>query len=121
LKRSKKQTVPMVLPLFLVSYIIYHSSSQSVKFGDINGDGSLSVKELEMIGSSRGAYLFILFSHILLSIGVVPLVLFAFYYALTGKIEKHKKLVRWTFPVWLYVSITGVIVYLMINPYYPWN
>lgn len=104
--------------LFLVSYILYHSSVDSVKFGDLDHDGIVSAVELEKVGSSRGVYLGILASHILLSILVVPFVLFAFYYALTEQIDRHKKLVKWTFPVWLYVSISGVIVYLLIKPYY---
>lgn len=103
---------------FLISYVLYHSSSPSVKFGDINHDFELSAEELEAVGSSRVVYLVILASHILLSIAVVPFVLFAFYYALTDQIEKHRKVVKFTFPVWLYVSITGVIVYFLIKPYY---
>ena len=104
--------------LFLISYVIYHSSVESVKFGDMNHDGSLSEMELAQLGSSRTLYLSILASHILLSILVVPFVLMAFYYALINQISKHKKIVKFTFPVWLYVSITGVIVYFMIEPYY---
>ena len=107
--------------LFLVSYVIYHASSPSVKFGDLNGDGLLSAEELAAVGSQRGIYVFVLLSHILLSIVMLPLVLFAFYFAWSNKIDRHKKLVKWTFPIWFYVSITGVVVYLMINPYYPWN
>lgn len=106
--------------LFLVSYIIYHSSAVSAKFGDTNFDGVVSAEELSLVGQIRTTYLFILFSHIALSMVVVPLVLFAFYFALTEKIEKHRKIVKWTFPIWLYVSITGVVVYLMISPYYPY-
>lgn len=106
--------------LFLVAYIIYHASVTSTKFGDLNADGVLSEVELSATGSWRGVYLFVLFSHILLSIFVVPFVLYAFYFALTGKVERHRKVVKFTFPIWLYVSITGVIVYFMISPYYPW-
>lgn len=104
--------------LFLVSYILYHSNVESVKFGDINHDGVLSEEELLKAGTSRTTYLVILASHILLSIVVVPFVLFAFYYALTGQINRHKKIVRYTYPVWMYVSITGVVVYFMIKQYY---
>ena len=104
--------------LFLVSYILYHSSQPSVKFGDINHDGILSEIELDKTGMSRVVYLIILASHILLSILVVPFVLFAFYFALTNQIPKHKRMVKYTFPVWLYVSVTGVVVYFMIKPYY---
>jgi len=103
---------------FLLSYVIYHSNVESVKFGDINSDGFVSEYEKANIGNTRTVYLSILASHILLSIGVVPFVLFAFYYALSNQIDKHRRIVKFTYPIWLYVSITGVIVYLMIKPYY---
>lgn len=90
--------------LFLVLYILYHISNQSTPFG---GEGIL-----------RPIYYFLLVSHIVLSIGVVWFVLRAVYFALSGQIVEHKRIVKWTFPLWLYVSITGVIVYLMISPYY---
>jgi putative membrane protein len=92
--------------VFLVFYVIYHSNAESTKFG---GEGAI-----------RMIYFFFLISHILLAFLVVPLVLSAIYFAVTQKIEKHKKIVKFTFPVWLYVSVTGVIVYLMISPYYPY-
>ena len=90
--------------LFLVLYILYHVSNASTPFG---GEGIL-----------RPIYYVLLVSHISLSIGVVWFVLRAVYYALSGQITEHKKIVKWTFPLWLYVSVTGVIVYLMISPYY---
>lgn len=105
--------------LFLVSYVVYHSNVESVKFGDMNGDGLVDEGELAEAGASRLIYLGILASHIILSIVVVPFVLIAFYYALSNQVDKHKRIVRYTFPVWLYVSLTGVIVYFMISPYYP--
>ena len=88
--------------IFLVSYIIYHSSVESTSYE----------------GDYEWIYFTTLFSHILLSIIVVPFVLFAFYFSLTNQLNKHKKIVKYTFPLWLYVSISGVIVYLMISPYY---
>ncbi len=90
--------------VFLVLYILYHISNPSTPFG---GQGII-----------RPIYYFLLISHILLSIGVVRLVLLAIYHALTGEIERHKKIVKWAFPIWLYVSISGVLVYLLISPYY---
>ena len=90
--------------LFLVLYILYHVSNASTSYG---GDGIL-----------KSIYYVLLISHISLSIGVVWFVLRAVYYALSGQIVAHKKIVKWTFPLWLYVSVTGVIVYLMISPYY---
>ncbi len=104
--------------LFLISYIIYHATIDSTLFGDTNGDGLVSEDELIAVGTMRSIYLIVLLSHILLSIVVVPFVLFAFYYSLTDKIEKHKRIVKFTFPIWLYVSVTGVIAYLFISPYY---
>jgi len=104
--------------VFLISYVIYHSFSESTIFGDVNGNGLLEIDEAEKIGSFRYIYLAILASHILLAIIVVPFVLFAFFYALTERFEMHKKTVRFTLPVWLFVSISGVVVYLLISPYY---
>lgn len=103
---------------FLLSYVLYHSNAVTVKYGDINHDGIIDPEELLAVGNWRLIYLVVLLSHIGFSIIVVPLVLFAFYYALTDKINQHKKLVKFTFPIWLYVSVTGVIVYFMISPYY---
>ncbi|NJN26901.1 MAG: DUF420 domain-containing protein [Cyclobacteriaceae bacterium] len=90
--------------LFLVFYVIYHGHAPATSFGGI--------------GWVRYAYFFLLISHILLAMVVVPLVLMAVYFGVFQKIEQHRKIVRYTFPVWLYVSITGVIVYIMISPYY---
>lgn len=103
---------------FLISYITYHASSPSTVFGDMDHNGILSTEERTTIGSLRGIYLFTLLSHIAFSIVVVPFVLLAFYYSLSGQLDRHKKIVKFTFPIWLYVSITGVLVYLMISPYY---
>lgn len=104
--------------LFLISYLIYHSSAPSTVYGDINGDGQLDASEQLDLGSMRTVYLVVLLSHILLAIVVVPFVLLTFYYALSNRIDKHRKIVRFTLPIWLYVSVSGVIVYLMISPYY---
>ncbi len=90
--------------LFLVMYVAYHMTSDSTPYG---GEGSI-----------RYLYFFILISHILLSIGVIPLVLITYVRALSERFDKHKKIAKITFPIWLYVAITGVIVYLMISPYY---
>ena len=90
--------------LFLVSYIVYHSTGNEAKFG---GQGFV-----------RPVYFFILITHIILAAVVLPLVLFSFYHGMKMQVAKHKKLARWSFPIWLYVTITGVIVYLMMAPYY---
>ena len=104
--------------IFLVSYIIYHSSVPGVVFGDIDSNGSLDMDERNVLGFLRLFYLFFLLTHIMFSIVVVPFVLVTFYFSLTDQIARHKKIVKFTFPIWLYVSITGVIVYFMIRPYY---
>lgn len=104
---------------FLVSYILYHYLAPETSFGDTNGDHLVSDEELKAIGGLRIVYRTILISHIILAAGVLPLILLSFYRGLQMQVEKHRKLVRWTFPIWLYVTITGVVIYLMISPYYP--
>lgn len=105
--------------LFLVSYILFHwLLPHETVFGDTNGDGILSPAESAAAGSTRTIYLVILISHIILAAGVLPLILLSFYRGLQMQVKKHKKLVRWAFPIWLYVTVTGVIVYLMVAPYY---
>jgi putative membrane protein len=104
--------------IFLVSYITYHYLAASTVFGDANHDGILELSEADAVGKLRNVYLLILISHIVLAAIVVPFVLFAFYYALRGNFNRHKKIVKFALPVWLYVSLTGVIVYWMIRPYY---
>lgn len=91
--------------LFLISYVLYHSQAEATKYG---GEGILAF-----------IYYFVLLTHIVLSAVVVPFVLFSVYYGLKNMSAKHRKLSKWTFPLWLYVSISGVIVYFMISPYYP--
>jgi putative membrane protein len=91
--------------LFLVSYVVYHLTHEEVRFG---GTGWI-----------KAVYLFILITHIGLSVFVVPLALFTLYPALLGRYRQHRRLARWTFPLWLYVSVTGVLVYVFLAPYYP--
>jgi putative membrane protein len=90
--------------LFLVMYVAYHMTADSTKFG--------------CEGAIRYVYYFLLISHILLSIAVIPLVLITYVRALAERFDRHKKIAKITFPIWLYVAVTGVIVYLMIAPYY---
>jgi len=105
--------------LFLVSYILFHYlMRKDTVYGDVNGDGLLSPDERASAGSLRTIYLVILLPHIVLAAGVLPLILLSFYRGLQMQVEKHKKLVRWAFPIWLFVTISGVVVYLMISPYY---
>lgn len=89
---------------FLVMYVAYHMTSDSTKFGDE--------------GFIKYVYYFILLTHILLSIVIIPFVLITYVRAITNSIERHKKIAKITFPLWLYVAVTGVIVYVMISPYY---
>jgi putative membrane protein len=89
---------------FLVMYVAYHMTAENTKYG---GEGVL-----------RYVYFFILLTHIVLSIAIIPLVLITYVRALASKFDKHKKIAKITFPIWLYVAVTGVIVYLMISPYY---
>ena len=90
--------------LFLVMYVAYHITNEPTSYG---GEGII-----------RYIYFFVLISHILLSICVIPFVLFTFARALTGRFQRHKDLARYTYPIWLYVAVTGVVVYIMISPYY---
>lgn len=90
--------------LFLVLYVAYHMTSDSTKFG---GEGTI-----------KTIYFVILITHILLSVAVIPFVLITYVRAITNQVELHKKIAQFTFPLWLYVAVTGVIVYVMISPYY---
>lgn len=104
--------------LFLLSYICHHLLAGETKFGDLNHDGILSADEKLGAGNLRLIYYVLLITHIPLAAVILPFILFTAYRSLTGEYEKHKKLARITWPVWIYVAVTGVIVYLMISPYY---
>jgi len=104
--------------LFLVFYIAHHLFTGETKYGDLNHDFVLSDDEKSMAGMMRYVYYFIIGTHITLAGIVMPFVLYSAYRGLTAEYIKHKKLVRYTFPIWLYVAITGVIVYFMISPFY---
>ena len=104
--------------LFLLSYIAHHLLAGDTKYGDLNHDGIVSIDEKAVAGNLRMIYYFILITHIPLAAIILPFILFTAYRALTGEYDKHKKLVRITWPVWFYVAVTGVAVYLMISPYY---
>ena len=104
--------------LFLISYICHHLLAGDTRFGDINHDGILSDEEKAGAGAIRILYYVILLTHIPLAGIILPFILFTAYRALTGEYAKHKRLARITWPIWLYVAITGPLVYLMISPYY---
>ncbi len=103
--------------LFLVSYICHHLFAGETRFGDVDGDGIVTEAE-KAAASGRGIYYFILITHIPLAGIILPFILFTAYRGLIAEWPRHKKIARVTWPVWLYVSITGVLVYIMISPYY---
>lgn len=106
--------------LFLLGYVIYHFTYEDVKFGDANYDGVLDDAERALVDGVRPVYLIILASHIVLAGVILPFILFTYIRAYTNQFARHKKMARWVYWVWLYVAITGPILYLMIEPYYPW-
>lgn len=119
--QQHQKTIQLALVLsvlFLLCYVAYHMTSDSTVYGDLDHDGALSGKELGLVGSTRFAYLLLLLSHIFLSVAVIPVVLFTYLHAWEGNYQKHKKWAKFAFPIWLYVAVTGVIVYFMIAPYY---
>ncbi len=108
----------MLSLLFLVCYVAYHLTSDPTYYGDVNHDGKLSSMETVAAGSMLLIYRIILISHIGLSMVVIPMVLYAYLYAWAGEYVTHKRIVKFAFPIWLYVAITGVVVYWMISPFY---
>ena len=101
----KLMTIAIVLSaLFLVSYVLYHFTTPETKYG---GEGV-----------SRTIYLILLATHIVMAGAILPFILFTYIRALTGQYERHKKLARWVFPFWLYVAISGPVIYFMLRPYY---
>ncbi len=123
-KRNKNLHRTMMLAafalssLFLVSYVIYHFQAPSTRFGDLNGDGIVDATEIAQAGATRIVYLVLLLTHIVTAAIIVPFVLLSIYFGLSNQVDKHRKISKWTYPLWLYVAVTGVIVYLMISPYY---
>lgn len=104
-QHKASMTVAFVLgAIFLVSYVVYHSAAESTSFG---GDGWI-----------RPVYYFLLITHIVFAAIALFPILLAYYYGYVGKLDKHRKIVKFAFPIWFYVTVTGVVVYLMISPYY---
>ena len=104
--------------LFLVGYIIYHATSGDTKYGDLNHNGKLEDDEKLLLGKDALFYYFILATHIILSIAIIPLILLTYLKGWTNNLKSHKKIAKYTFPLWLYVALTGPIIYLMIRSYY---
>jgi len=125
IKKKKKKlhqnlinTAVLLSVSFLLMYVAYHATSDSTVYGDLNHNGILEESEALNIGSTKLIYYFILISHIILSIIITPFVCFSYLKGWLGDYEGHKKLTRITFPLWMYVAVTGVLVYAMISPYY---
>jgi putative membrane protein len=118
LHKKLNLTAFVLSALFLISYVTAHYFIPDTKYGDVDHDGIMSASESAAVSGIKPVYLIILLTHIFLAIVVLPMVLLSFYYGLTDQKEKHKKLTRFSYPIWLYVTITGVVVYLMISPYY---
>lgn len=104
--------------LFLVGYVTYHLTNTTTLFGDTDHDGILSAVEAGQAGTTRWVYYFILATHIILSMAIIPMVLVTYVRGISKHFGDHKKIGKFTWPIWLYIAITGVIVYMMISPYY---
>jgi putative membrane protein len=105
--------------LFLVSYVLYHSTTPEVKFGDLDHDGKLTDLEKVAVSGQRPWYLTLLFTHIVIAGVSLPFILLTFIRAYTNQFARHKKMARWVYPFWLFVAITGPLCYLWLRPYYP--
>ena len=104
--------------LFLLSYVAYHFTSFETLFGDVNKDGIVDEAEKALAGGTRTTYLLLLISHISLAGISLPFILFTFIRGYIGRVEAHKKMARWVWPIWFYVAVSGPICYLMLRQYY---
>lgn len=118
LHKKLNLTAFLLSSLFLISYVTAHYFIPDTKFGDVDHNGILEEMELVAVSGIRPVYLVILLSHILLAVVVLPMILLSFYFALKDDRIKHKKITRFSYPIWLYVTVTGVVVYALISPYY---
>jgi putative membrane protein len=116
--RRLNLTAVALSTVFLLSYVTFHSFGVETRYGDLNHDGFVDATEKTQAGILRPVYLTLLSSHILLAAIVLPLVLLSLYRGLTNQVISHRKITRWSFPIWLYVTVSGVLVYLLISPYY---
>ena len=116
--RALNMTAMGLSALFLVSYVVYHVLAPEVKFGDADHNGVVDAAEKAAIGTTRLLYLLLLLTHIVLAASILPFILFTFIRGYLMQIPEHRRIARWTYPIWLYVAVTGVIVYLMLEPYY---
>lgn len=118
LHKKLNLTAFLLSSLFLISYVTAHYFIPDTKFGDVDHNGIIEEMELAAVSGIRPIYLVILLSHIFLAVIVLPMILLSFYYALKDDRVKHKKITRFSYPIWLYVTLTGVVVYALISPYY---
>jgi putative membrane protein len=116
--RNLMLTALVLGAIFLISYITYHASVPSTVFGDVNHDRTVSESEMAAIGNWRLVYLVLLLSHILMAIIGLPLVLTAVYHGIKDNRSAHKKIVKFTYPVWMFIAVSGIMVYFLISPYY---
>jgi putative membrane protein len=119
LHRTFMSTAFVLSACFLVLYVLYHFQGPATRYGDTDHNGLVDEAEKAAAGSIRFLYYFVLFTHIILAAIALPFILLSFYYSLSRQYEKHKKIVKYSFPIWLYVAVSGVMVYFMIRSYYP--
>lgn len=118
LHKKLNLTAFVLSALFIISYVTAHYFIPDTIFGDVDHNHVLDDTERAAVSGIRMPYLVLLLSHILLAVVVLPLVLLSFYYGLKDDRVKHRKLTRFSYPIWLYVTVTGVVVYWLISPYY---
>ena len=105
--------------MFLLSYVVYHFTNTEIRFGDVNHDGVVDAAEKAAVGGKRTVYLLLLITHVTLAGLILPFIFLTFNRAFTNQFDRHKKMARWVFPLWLYVAVTGPICYFLLMPYYP--
>ena len=105
--------------LFLISYVVYHFTSAEVRYGDLDHNGVVDAAERAAVGGMRPVYLVLLITHVTLAGVILPFILFTFNRAYTAQYARHKAMARWVFPLWLYVTVSGPLCYLMLRPFYP--
>lgn len=118
LHKKLNLTAFILSALFIITYVTAHYFIPDTIFGDVDHNHFLDDAERAAVSGIRTPYLVLLLSHIFLAVVVLPLVLLSFYYGLKDDRVKHKKITRFSYPIWLYVTITGVVVYVLISPYY---
>jgi len=104
--------------LFLLCYVLYHFTTPETLFGDYDHDGTVTDIEKQRAGGVRTAYFFILITHIILAAVSLPLILFTWMFGMTNQFNKHRKMAKFVYPIWLYVAVTGPVCYFMLKPFY---